>query len=667
MTVNVAPVPPVGAFLNSVDLTGNILAGGTIQTFLAGTTTPLITYSDPAGSVPNPTTIPLNSASLPETNGIYLDLTFSYKFIWFDAQGNQVDVRDNISGNPYSATSLYTGGTDISIANNVVSLAYPQTGAEIGAGVTPTNLYDLPHNLIREGAVGNGSANDSPALQKAFNLGNEGFYRVQALSNLVAGGFKLGTKVSLDYTGQGLVENKGISLSGPAILYPNGITDAVIAITTDQLGQQDTRFVFENLYVNGDGSNYPALVQLNAAQFVTIRDIVTMNAGPIVQGTYPAAQILVDGVWSFGNGNANGLMFDRCHDVTVDNYHSFGNAIGLLATGTNNAGADGGLIVSNIQANSGTTYGISLSAIYTPMFSNGIVETNPVHFHVANTNFGMLNNFWFGPATSYALKFEWASGITNDFWKISNIDTQNESDFVALNFSNISNLAVHDLTVTASGGALHFASSTYNSLSDLIIRNDPGLTYSLVFDATCGANSVNGGRYEYPIYLKGNISTRIGQNVITPNYLTGVHTDDSTQGTFRTDEYVRYFDGSTLHETFSNGVTQSYLCPYIVATGSLALSSTTTFNLESIVPVPTNQTSVNTAEFLIVGGVSGSASATKVTVVVSENGIAAALSPDIGTLGSFSVSVSSNIVTLHNVSGSAAAPYRIILTKINSY
>lgn len=165
MTVPVAPVPPFNVAY--VDLTANPLAGGSIQTFLAGTTTPLATYSDPFGAVPNETTIELNNAGQNEAGGIYLDITKSYKFIWFDSQGNQVDVVNNIEGNPY-LTSL-TGGSDIIVSNNTISLNYPRTASEISAGVTPTNLSYLPGYFRRYGAVGDGTTDDRVAVQNAIN------------------------------------------------------------------------------------------------------------------------------------------------------------------------------------------------------------------------------------------------------------------------------------------------------------------------------------------------------------------------------------------------------------------------------------------------------------------------------------------------------------------
>lgn len=103
MTVTVTPVSfQVPFYLDNV---GAALAGGSIQTFVAGSTTPLATYTDLTGNTQNSTTIPLGNDGSPTTGGIFLDITKNYKFVWFDAAGTQVRSRDNIQGNPYFVTS----------------------------------------------------------------------------------------------------------------------------------------------------------------------------------------------------------------------------------------------------------------------------------------------------------------------------------------------------------------------------------------------------------------------------------------------------------------------------------------------------------------------------------------------------------------------------------
>jgi hypothetical protein len=78
---------------------GVILAGGKINTYLAGTTTPAPTFTTPNLSIPNPNPIILDSAGRPPQE-IWLQSGVTYKFVVTDANGNPLSVStfDNISG-----------------------------------------------------------------------------------------------------------------------------------------------------------------------------------------------------------------------------------------------------------------------------------------------------------------------------------------------------------------------------------------------------------------------------------------------------------------------------------------------------------------------------------------------------------------------------------------
>jgi len=79
---------------------GTAVAGGSMETYLAGTSTPLATYADPAGT-PNPTTVPLNTSGRPD-GAVYLATTdangnpVAYKFIVKDAAGQTLYTQDDV-------------------------------------------------------------------------------------------------------------------------------------------------------------------------------------------------------------------------------------------------------------------------------------------------------------------------------------------------------------------------------------------------------------------------------------------------------------------------------------------------------------------------------------------------------------------------------------------
>lgn len=95
MPGTVAPLPHLQFF----DNTGKPLSGGSLETYVAGSSTPLATYSDAALGTPNPTTITLNSAGRPSVSSVEVAVFLSpvaYKFILKDSAGVTIWTQDNI-------------------------------------------------------------------------------------------------------------------------------------------------------------------------------------------------------------------------------------------------------------------------------------------------------------------------------------------------------------------------------------------------------------------------------------------------------------------------------------------------------------------------------------------------------------------------------------------
>src|SRR5947207_1060157 len=79
---------------------GVVLAGGSVNTYLAGTTTPQLTYTDKTGNTSNGTQILLDSAGrLANSVEMWLPAGVSIKIIVLNSVGVQVGpTYDNISG-----------------------------------------------------------------------------------------------------------------------------------------------------------------------------------------------------------------------------------------------------------------------------------------------------------------------------------------------------------------------------------------------------------------------------------------------------------------------------------------------------------------------------------------------------------------------------------------
>jgi hypothetical protein len=112
MAVNLSPIWGAGAQL--FDNSGNVLSGGKIYTYAAGSTTPAATYTSDTGATANTNPIILNSAGR-VTNEIWLTVGTIYKFVLKDANDTLIGTWDNIEG-INSNFVAYTGQNEIQVA-----------------------------------------------------------------------------------------------------------------------------------------------------------------------------------------------------------------------------------------------------------------------------------------------------------------------------------------------------------------------------------------------------------------------------------------------------------------------------------------------------------------------------------------------------------------------
>jgi hypothetical protein len=94
MAVYALPWGPKPQF---VDSNGDPMNAGTLGTFIAGSTTAQVTYTDSTGGTSNATTITLNSRGEP-VNEIWLASGVSYKFVLKDSSGVTIWTVDNVTG-----------------------------------------------------------------------------------------------------------------------------------------------------------------------------------------------------------------------------------------------------------------------------------------------------------------------------------------------------------------------------------------------------------------------------------------------------------------------------------------------------------------------------------------------------------------------------------------
>jgi hypothetical protein len=109
MSVNLSPVGNGFQFFTN---NGEPLVGGKLDTYQAGSTTPLTTFTDSSGLIPNTNPIILGTDGRPPDT-IWLSEGFFYKFVLSDANDVQIQVYDNLYGiigvSPPAATPIPSG------------------------------------------------------------------------------------------------------------------------------------------------------------------------------------------------------------------------------------------------------------------------------------------------------------------------------------------------------------------------------------------------------------------------------------------------------------------------------------------------------------------------------------------------------------------------------
>ena len=151
MAVNLSPI---GNGITFFGTTGLPLAGGQLYTYQAGSSTPLTTYADNSGLIPNTNPIILGTDGKVPSE-LWLTAGYNYKFVVEDAASTIVKTYDNIYGIPSSS-----GSGSSSIPSGCIIV---WSGA---VGAVPAGYY-LCNGL-----------NGTPDLRNSFVLGAGSTYSV---------------------------------------------------------------------------------------------------------------------------------------------------------------------------------------------------------------------------------------------------------------------------------------------------------------------------------------------------------------------------------------------------------------------------------------------------------------------------------------------------------
>ena len=179
------------------DLNGKPLVGGTLSTFLAGTSTPQTTFTTEAGNVPQGAVMTLNSYGLPENGQVWINSGQPLDFILKDSAGVLIENFDNITGINdssivldewvlYSGTFTYLSPNSFSVPGDQVNTF--QVGRRVKTentggtsyGTILTSVYVNPNTTVTltntSGTLDSGLSSISYGFLAAQNSSLPGIY-----------------------------------------------------------------------------------------------------------------------------------------------------------------------------------------------------------------------------------------------------------------------------------------------------------------------------------------------------------------------------------------------------------------------------------------------------------------------------------------------------------
>ena len=370
------------------------------------------------------------------------------------------------------------------------------------------------------GAVGDGQTDDTKAFQAAFKFAQKAG---NALITLCATKtYKITNSINLDYRGQGQLDRKGVQVNGNGasiFLAVGGGGRGYYAfnILTDPLSQQNTKFNFNNLWFYTDNANRPNGIYNTSACFVIVQNCVFYQLATAVNFEH-AGMCRFDNCYFWGC--VDGIKTFQCKDTYIDGCHAYGCDKGYTLAGLNNAGSDGNVSIVNSVGNASRVYNLKMKGLYTPMIADCVFEQSPSNILIESCNFGSINNVFSGPGN---ILFS-SSGLTNDYWNISNVNTQGRIDLNSLKFSNITNFKVHGVNGNnnPSRSSIHLSNCYQDNFAGLIIRESGNdLSSSITIDQDCSVLTFTGVIADKSIFLKGSNNQRPGNLSLVNGIING--------------------------------------------------------------------------------------------------------------------------------------------------
>jgi hypothetical protein len=329
MTTSIATPPKLQFF----DSNGVPLSGGKLYSYAAGTTTPLATYTSSSGGTANTNPIILDSRG--EAN-VWFNAV-SYKLKLTSSTDVEIWTVDNLNGPDQTTLASLAASSGSSL------VGYTQGGS--GAVATTVQAKLRQTVSVKDfGAVGDGTTNDTTAMQNALNSGASVVY-------IPAGTYLISTKLTFSCN-----------------IYGDGATSIIKTVGDITALESTTSYGFIKsikITSNGGGStnNHGLVLKYCARSLIDSVWAISMGGhGVWIDSTSGNNNLLnlsnvqsvsngINGIYIYGGIDNNAMTFENI-DVRAN------TGSGIVFNGTSPS-VTAGNFLNSVSAQSNTVYGVA--------------------------------------------------------------------------------------------------------------------------------------------------------------------------------------------------------------------------------------------------------------------------------------------------------------------
>lgn len=225
--------------------TNSNLVGGLLYSYVAGTTTPLATYTDATGVTPNTNPVVLDAnGSAP----VWIDPTLAYKFVLTDSLGTSIFTVDQVSGGGnsgapfWNATSNYSQGNIVADSSGAGIFYVSVQSNNVGNALTNVAYWRALGGAIRT-VTGNTSLLVTDELLRSNSTSSSLTHTLPACSTT-----PIGKKITLKDVGTG---SNTTTVKGSGSDNVDGANTWAVTLTVN------SQATFENNGTSWDASVWP--------------------------------------------------------------------------------------------------------------------------------------------------------------------------------------------------------------------------------------------------------------------------------------------------------------------------------------------------------------------------------------------------------------------------